>query len=53
MTAAGVTGFWLGHLDILAAAFREDGLPFILAGAVIVGVAVQAWRDVRRERRNY
>lgn len=50
VTTAGVTGFWLGHLDIVAAAFKEDGLPFILAGAVIVGVAVQAWRDVRQER---
>ena len=50
VTTAGVTGFWLGHLDILAAAFKEDGLPFILAFGVIVGVAVKAWRDVRAER---
>lgn len=48
---AAVTGYSLGNPGPLLGAFREDGLPFLLVGGVVVLAVVTAIRETRAERR--
>lgn len=51
VTVAAFTGYCVGHPEPIVGAFREDGLPFFMVAAVIVGVAIHFWREERAERR--
>lgn len=47
---AAVTGYCLAKPDTITGAFREDGLPFIMVGMMIVGVMVKAAVECAQER---
>jgi hypothetical protein len=47
---ATVTGYCLGNPETIVGAFREDGLPFLLLGSVVVLAIVTGIRESIAER---